>query len=131
MDNDSTVKQLNNNEEKEVKPKGFQANPENINRNGRPKKGESLADLMRVYLDKPHEKEAITNKEKFVQSVFKKAIDGEVAAMKLVWNYIDGMPLQPTDLTSGGERIGTPTREVADILQKIYEQKDSSDQDDN
>jgi len=33
---------------------------------------------------------------------------GDTALRRLVWNYMDGMPQQKMDITSGGETIQTP-----------------------
>lgn len=46
---------------------------------------------------KPEVKEAIA------KSIIKKALEGDTAAQKMVWQYMDGMPQQ--DITSNGETI--------------------------
>lgn len=77
---------------------GFGDNPQNINRNGRPPKGYSITEWFREMLDsKPEVKDAIG------KSILKKALDGDTAAQKMVWQYMDGMPQQ--DVTSGGKPI--------------------------
>ena len=72
------------------------------NENGRPPKGYSITEMMKEMLtSQPEIKKAIG------QSIAKKALQGDVTALKLLWNYLDGMPKQDgtLDLTTGGEKI--------------------------
>ena len=39
------------------------------------------------------------------KSVLKRALSGDMTALKIVWSYMDGMPPQAVDVTSGGEKI--------------------------
>ena len=82
---------------------GFQKHPDNINRNGRPRKGETITDLVKEYLRKevPDGKK-LTYKDLFVKKVLEKAYKGDMQAIKLLWNYIDGMPLQKTEFDIPG-----------------------------
>ena len=76
--------------------KGQSGNP-----NGRPKKGYSITEWFREMLDsKPDVKDAIG------KSIMKKALEGDTAAQKMVWQYMDGMPSQNLELTGkNGEDI--------------------------
>lgn len=75
--------------------KGQSGNP-----NGRPPKGYSITEWFKEMLDsKPEVKDAIG------KSILKKALEGDITAQKLVWNYMDGMPADSIDLTSKGEKI--------------------------
>lgn len=70
------------------------------NPNGRPKKGYSITEWFREMLDsKPEVKDAIG------KSIMKKALEGDTAAQKMVWQYMDGMPKQSTDITSNGQSL--------------------------
>jgi hypothetical protein len=81
--------------------KGEVANPK-----GRPKKGESLTELMRDFLEQSPEGQKVTYKELFIKKVYAKAMtENNDAAMKLIWNYLEGMPLQKQDVTSNGETV--------------------------
>lgn len=82
--------------------KGETGNP-----NGRPKKEDSLTEVMRTYLQEIPEGQTRTRKELFVDKSFQKASEGDPTFAKLVWNYIDGMPKQAVDVTSGGEKLST------------------------
>ena len=92
-DNTEIVKQ----EEKQVNNKplvGFAAHPENINRNGRPPKGHSITETIRSMMDeKPEIKKALGSK------ILQMALGGDLAAIRTIWGYIDGMPTQKQDLS--------------------------------
>lgn len=71
---------------------GFADNPSNINTKGRPPKGYSITEMMREMLDsKPEVKEAIG------KVIAKKALEGDITAIKTLWQYMDGMPQQKVD----------------------------------
>ena len=66
--------------------KGQIANP-----NGRPKKGYSITEWFKEML-----KADPGARDKLGKAIYAKAMEGDTAAMKLVWNYMDG-PSQPVD----------------------------------
>jgi hypothetical protein len=78
---------------KNLKKKGADANP-----NGRPKKGYSITEWFKGMLDSNPEV-----KDELGSAILQKAKQGDTTAMKLIWNYMDGMPQQ--DITSGGKPI--------------------------
>ena len=63
------------------------------NPKGRPKKGSTLTDMIRLKVDK----------EKFAEAVLNKAYEGDVTAQKLILSYLDGNPVQPVDNNNSGE----------------------------
>jgi len=71
-----------------------------LNPNGRPPKEQSLTDLMRAFLQNVPEGQKKTYKEIYIQKVYQMAVNGDQAAIKLIWNYIDGMPTQELDPNS-------------------------------
>jgi hypothetical protein len=98
---------------------GFKDNPSNINKNGRPPKGYSITEWFREMLDsKPEVKDAIG------KSILAKALEGDTAAQKMVWQYMDGMPKQTIE--HEGE-VNTGAKEVAMVLQKIIEDDKEAD----
>jgi hypothetical protein len=98
---------------------GFKDNPSNINKNGRPPKGYSITEWFREMLDsKPEVKDAIG------KSILAKALEGDTAAQKMVWQYMDGMPKQTIE--HEGE-VNTGAKEVAIVLQKIIEDDKEAD----
>lgn len=96
---------------------------ETRNPNGRPKKGESLTECMRIFLEEVPEGQKKTYKELFVRKSYQKAIEGDPTFAKLVWNYVEGMPKQSVDVTSKDQKIsgltiikdaGSTSEQVAD-----------------
>lgn len=85
----------------------FQPGDPRINRNGRPKLGQSLADLTRAFLkeeisvDDPADKRKGAKKKRqlkvvrarlFLEALYSRAVRGSDSAAKLLWNYNDGLP---------------------------------------
>jgi hypothetical protein len=94
-------KQQNSKEEKKLT--GFQLHPEHINKNGRPHKGYSITETFQQMLGAKLEV-----KHKLVDKILQSALAGDMTAAKMIWQYMDGMPLQSTDITSLGEKIESP-----------------------
>ena len=78
--------------------KGESGNP-----NGAPKKAESLTGLMREFLRNIPEGQKQTYKDIFIQKVYKQALNGDTACIRLIWNYLDGMPEQRMQLGNDGQ----------------------------
>jgi hypothetical protein len=104
---------------------GFGYNPGNRNNNGRPPKGYSITDMMRkLVASKVKDKktgEMVEIREALGKSIIAKALAGDTTAQKLVWSYMDGMPIQTTDLTSGGRPLNTMSPETLEKMDKMYE----------
>lgn len=87
---------------------GFNANPQNINRKGAPKREWTVQGL----IEQAMEEEKETGKP-YKKAVYEKlvsmAVKGDIQAIKEINNRLDGMPKQSTDITSGGEKIETNT----------------------
>lgn len=61
-----------------------------------------------------------TYEEALAKKVLHKAIvEGNEAMIKLIWNYLDGMPAQSLDLTTGGDKINTAPPELREELEKM------------
>lgn len=73
--------------------KGSTANP-----HGRPPKGYSITEAFREMLSSSPE-----TKAEIVESIRKKALQGDATAQKLIWNYMDGMPKQDLGIEGKGE----------------------------
>lgn len=83
------------------------------NPKGRPKKGHSITEAVKEIM-----KSDPKMKKKLVNKVLTMALDGDIAAIRLIWQYLDGMPTQSTDISF--ERTPIP------ILGGISTQKGSS-----
>jgi len=74
---------------------GAKANP-----NGRPPKGYSITAMFQeMFANNPERKAELG------EAIYRKAKQGDPTAIKLVWNYMDGMPKQAIDHTSNGNTI--------------------------
>lgn len=60
----------------------------NCNRNGRPPKEQALTHLLREYLDE--EEDGIIRKQRLCSMLYHMARDGDVAAIKYIFDRIDG-----------------------------------------
>lgn len=68
---------------------------QSLNPNGRPKGTRNLTTLVREALKEMGADGATPLEDLLAKRVIKKAIDeGDMQAIKLIWNYIDGMPEQ-------------------------------------
>ena len=99
--------------------KPFEKNDPRINRKGRPKKGESMTDILNWALDQKRTiKDSGTGEEKslllrhvLAEKLISKAVDdGDVAAIKYIYDRLDGRPKESIELTDGA--IDTRLREI-------------------
>ena len=78
------------------------------NLKGKPKGiGLSITSKIKQELEKcPEGKDKKTYLELLVRKILKKAIiDGDQVMIKSIWNYIDGLPKENLDITSGGDKL--------------------------
>lgn len=70
---------------------------------GRPKGSISITSAIKRKLEECPEGNKKTYLELLVERVMKKAIiDQDVPMLRTLWQYVDGMPTQKTELTGGG-----------------------------
>lgn len=85
---------------------GFADNPQNINRNGRPKSGVSWADIVREVSDEINPETGRERKELIVRRLFKEALDGNMTAMRILWGSVVGNKiLVEGNLDVSGDRL--------------------------
>ena len=66
---------------------------------GKEKGSKSFTTKVKEALEKIAEGKDYTYEEAFIKSILKKGIvDGDSATQRLIWNYLDGMPSQKTDI---------------------------------
>ena len=83
---------------KQSKPWQFKKG-ESGNPDGRPKGSKNFTTKVREALLKVAEGKEYTYEEAFLKAILKKAIiDQDTTIMRLIWNYLDGMPSQSVDM---------------------------------
>jgi ribosomal protein L17 len=81
------------------------------NPKGRPKKGETLTDLLREKIEIPKTtREKLTRKEKIIEKLITLAEAGDLSALKYLFDRIDGRPKESIELTDSA--IDTRLREI-------------------
>jgi hypothetical protein len=99
--------------------KPFEKNDPRINRKGRPKKGECMTDILNWALDQERKiKDDKTGKEKtlllrhaLAEKLISKAVDdGDVAAIKYIYDRLDGRPKESIELTDSA--VDTKLKEL-------------------
>ena len=72
------------------------------NPKGRPKKGETLTDLLREKIESPKTpREKKSRKEKIIEKLITLAEAGDLSALKYLFDRIDGKPTESIELTDG------------------------------
>ena len=99
--------------------RSFQKDDPRINRNGRPKKGESLTDILRELggiADVSTEKGKIERRQAIANRLWQMAIAGDLAAIKMIYDRIDGSPRQSVEMTGAdGEKL-VPDKITIEII---------------
>jgi hypothetical protein len=87
--------------------KGQTGNP-----NGRPKKGDTLTDILISELGKKG------NREKLAQKLIELSMKGNIHAIKYIYDRVDGTPKGNLDLNHSGE-VGVVINIPKDLMPKI------------
>jgi len=107
---------------------GFRDHPENINRNGRPKKGETFTDVIELELSKKNVQimtesgqTLISAKEAVARKLIELAVSDKCfPAIKYIVDRIDGSPRQSISL--GRDDVEMTPHEINEYI-KIYERE--------
>ena len=81
---------------------GFDKNPQNINRNGRPRKENAMTKILADVLDEEeitYKGKKITGREAVARKALELAMQGDVTALKYIYDRIDGSPRQSIEHT--------------------------------
>lgn len=84
---------------------GFDSRPDNINRNGRPKKEWTWRSLLVEVAEEIEEGSNEPKKKLMAKKLVAKALEGDTTALREFGDRIDGRSAQSVDVTSDGERI--------------------------
>lgn len=101
---------------------GFGDNPQNINKAGRPKLGQAITPFLRSEGDVEEEVsihgelKKLPRKQILAMRIWKEALAGDYNFIKLIVNYVDGMPIQQIEV--GNMQEENP---ILDGLRKIIE----------
>jgi len=99
-------------------PTPFVKNDPRINRNGRPKKAYCLSQGLRDFMFEkaPGKKKEV--RDVFIAKVYELAMDGDIAAMRLILSYTEGIP-RPMKSWEEIEREETSDEEVRAHLDRV------------
>ena len=78
--------------------KPFEKDDPRINRNGRPKKGAALTDLLDDKLDLIHKAGKI-KREAIAEKIIELALNGDLTALKYIFDRVDGRPKETVELS--------------------------------
>ena len=111
----------------------FVKGDKNINRDGRPEGTFSLLTLLKKELQKCPEGE---DERTYADLIIKKMLDeatkkGDYNKMKLIWNYIEGMPLQKLANADGSNLMPQPILNVQPNNSDNKDTEDESEDKDN
>mgnify|MGYP003662856558 CR=1 FL=1 len=90
----------------------FSKNDPNINRKGRPPKGEAFGDILRRRLDGIDEESGLTVAEKLMEMLQDKALGGDIKALDMILDRTEGKPQQ--HITSENENRLTVEHDIID-----------------
>ena len=94
MEDNNTNNQVENNGRELVRDENGRVVSGVLNPTGRPKKGHSIKETIKAMMDeKPEIKKALG------QKILHMALQGDITAIKTLWNYIDGMPVQKNEFS--------------------------------
>ena len=99
---------------------GFNSNPQNINKDGRPKRDWTVAGLIEQAMEEEDET-GVPYKKAVYNKLVSLAKNGDVMAIKEVNNRLDGMPSQSVVLTGDENKplyVGLPSRRPLDTTSK-------------
>lgn len=98
------------------------------NPNGRPKKGETMTDALRMLAGKTIKDDkgnSVTFKEAISKKLYALAISGDIAAIKYIFDRIDGFPTQAIQQQDEDGKPVIPQKVVFEVVEAKHEDADS------
>lgn len=81
-----------------------------------------MATLLKEAIKNIANEEGMKVDKQIIRTVYQRAIRGDMKAIELVFDRVDGKPLQEIDLTSGGETIGMSPEQRSKLDELINQQ---------
>jgi hypothetical protein len=109
-------------------PTPFVKNDPRINRRGRPKKGQTLTDVLSWTLDQKRkikneetgEEKSLLLRQMLTQRLINKAVDeGDVPAIKYIFDRLDGKPKETIEMSEKRDDIPTDPEERRALAERI------------
>jgi len=88
----------------------FERGDRRINRAGRPKKGQCLTDFLSYKLDQKDEATGKLNREIVAEKIIALAKEGNIAALRTVFDRVDGVARQTIELS--GLEVSSKLQEI-------------------
>ena len=96
----------------------FKKGDKNINRAGRPKKGQSFAEVLKEEAESMAGSTDLSMMQAIAKILWQKAGKGDLKAIDMLMDRIDGKPRQSIDHTTDGKEITAVVREIVDKKQE-------------
>lgn len=92
------------------------------------RKPDALTNILKDWLNKPYSNSDTTIGEKIVETLVNEAIGGNLKAIQLIWERVEGKPAQSIDLTQSNNGLPTVIYLPADTgVKPYYDEKDVID----
>jgi hypothetical protein len=92
---------------------------QSLNPTGLKKGTRHMATLLKDAITKISNEEGTKIDKQIVMALYHRAVKGDIRAIEMVFDRVDGKPLQEIDLTSGGETIGMSPEQRAKLDELI------------
>ena len=107
---------------------GFDKRPQDINRKGRPKKGETLTDILKAFGELPDVDfggAKIERNKALAQKLWQKALEGDFNSIKYIYDRIDGTAIQKMIMQNDKDA------EWLELMKGVVNDVDSETEEDN
>lgn len=84
---------------------GFDKRPQDINKDGAPKGNRHMSTRLMEAITAISDQDGTQDDKAILKALISNAKKGDVQSIKLIFNYLDGLPTQAIDVTSQGEKL--------------------------